>query len=80
MRYKFIFLVILASSVVFFSTLINDVKLFLILLLIIYLMLYSLINPYFNRKIQKNLNTILYLGFCVFLVIVIQKVLEILNR
>ena len=80
MKYKFIFLIIFASSVVFFSTLINDIKLFLILLLITFLLLYSLLGPYFNRSIQRNLDRILYLGIGIFIIIVFQKVLEILNR
>jgi len=80
MRYKLIFLLILASSVVFLSTVVGDVKLFLILLLIIYLLLYSLLGPYFNRRIQSNLSIILYFGIGVFIVIVFQKVLEILSR
>jgi len=74
------FLVILASSVVLFSTVVRDVKLFLILLLIVYLLLYSLLGPYFNRRIQSNLDIVLYFGIGVFIVIVFQKVLEILNR
>ncbi|HIQ38567.1 MAG TPA: hypothetical protein EYH53_00995 [Methanothermococcus okinawensis] len=80
MKYKLIFLLILTSSVVFLSTLTNDVKLFLILLLITFLLLYSLLGPYYNKKIQNNLDIILYLGIGIFTVIVFQKVLEILSR
>lgn len=80
MKYKFIFLIIFASSIVFFSTLIKDIKLFLILLLITFLLLYSLLGSYFNRRIQRNLDRILYLGIGIFIIIVFQKVLEILNR
>ncbi|AXI24817.1 hypothetical protein CFE53_01015 [Methanofervidicoccus sp. A16] len=80
MKYKLMFLLILTSSVVFLSTLTNDVKLFLILLLITFLLLYSLLGPYYNKKIQNNLDIILYLGIGIFTVIVFQKVLEILSR
>ena len=80
MKYKLIFLLILTSSVVFLSTLTNDVKLFLILLLITFLLLYSLLGPYYNKKIQNNLDIILYLCIGIFTVIVFQKVLEILSR
>jgi len=80
MRYKLIFLVVLASSAVFLSTVVKDIELFLILLLIIYLLLYSLLGPYFNRRIQSNLDIVLYFGIGIFIIIVFQKVLEILSR
>ncbi|MBW9223439.1 hypothetical protein KKP90_02430 [Methanothermococcus sp. SCGC AD-155-E23] len=80
MKYKLIFLLMLTSSVIFFSVLVGDVELFFILLLITYLLLYSLLGPYFNRRIKSNLDIALYLGIGVFTVIVFQKVLEILSR
>jgi len=79
MKYKLIFLIVIMSSVILFSVLINEVKLFLILLLITYLLLYSLLGPYFNKRIQNNLDMILYFYIGVFIVIVFQKVIEILS-
>ncbi|MBW9221293.1 hypothetical protein KKP91_03745 [Methanothermococcus sp. SCGC AD-155-M21] len=79
MNYKLIFLIILTLFTTFISMFVNEVKLFLILLLICFLLLYSLTGHYFNRRIQNNLNIILYLGIGVFIIIVFQKAIEILN-
>ncbi|MBW9221808.1 hypothetical protein KKP97_01995 [Methanothermococcus sp. SCGC AD-155-C09] len=79
MNHKLIFLIVLTLFIAFISIFVNEVKLFLILLLICFLLLYSLMGHYFNRRIQNNLNIILYLGIGVFMVIVFQKAMEILN-
>lgn len=80
MKYKLIFLIILVSYITFISIFVNDVKLFLTLLLIGFLILYELFRYYFKKRIQDNLDIMAYVGIGIFIIIVFQKILEILNR
>lgn len=80
MKYNLIFLTVLTTTVTLLSILVKDVELFLVILLIAFLLLYSLFNPYFNRRVRSNLDIILYLGLTIFTIITVQKILEILSR
>jgi predicted membrane channel-forming protein YqfA (hemolysin III family) len=80
MKYELIFLIILVSYITFISIFVNDVKLFLTLLLIGFLILYELFRYYFKKRIQDNLDIMVYVGIGIFIIIVFQKILEILNR
>ncbi|AEH07371.1 hypothetical protein [Methanothermococcus okinawensis] len=53
MKYELIFLIILISYITFISIFVNDIKLFLVLLLICFLILYELFRPYFKKEFRK---------------------------
>ncbi|WP_292461035.1 hypothetical protein [Methanothermococcus sp.] len=80
MRYEMIFLIVLVAYITFISIFVNDAKLFLVLLLIGFLILYELFRYYFKKRTQDNLDTMMYIGITIFIIIVFQKISEILNH
>ncbi len=75
-----IFLIVLVAYITFISIFVNDAKLFLVLLLIGFLILYELFRYYFKKRTQDNLDTMMYIGITIFIIIVFQKISEILNH
>jgi VanZ family protein len=78
MKYELIFLItlILYTTVISF---IGDVKIFIILLLTGFLVLYELFRYYFKKRIQGNMDIIVNIGAILFAIIVFQKIIEIIN-